>query len=214
MNTGSDKLKEKLKGLYAITDEHLITEADFKQKVTLALQGGSRIIQYRDKSNNSKKRFQQARSLRSICEQYHALCIINDDIDLSKAVNAHGVHLGKNDTSITKARQTLGENAIIGVSCYNNLSLAIDAEKNSADYVAFGAMFSSSTKPEAVKTNIDIISHAKQQLNIPVCAIGGITDKNIQQLIQQGVDMTAVISSLFAGNDVKELAGRLSKYFS
>ena len=210
----SQRHKNKLKGLYAITDEDLITEEDFRQKVELALQGGSRIIQYRDKSNDQKKRFQQASTLNSLCKQYHAVCIINDDIELARTVNADGVHLGKNDTLITQARQTLGKDAIIGISCYNDINLAITAEKNSADYVAFGAMFSSSTKPEAIKTNIEIISHAKQQLNIPVCAIGGITDKNIQQLIQQGADMTAVISSLFASNDIKESAHCLSKHFS
>jgi thiamine-phosphate pyrophosphorylase len=206
--------KDKLKGLYAITDEKLITRQGFSEAVELALQGGARIIQYRDKSNNPQKRFQQATILCSLCEQYQAVSIINDDIELAKAVNAHGVHLGKDDASLTKARQTLGDNAIIGISCYNNLPLAINAEKNTADYVAFGAMFSSSTKPEAIKTNIDIISNAKQQLSIPVCAIGGITDKNIQQLIQQGVDMTAVISSLFASNDIKDTADSLSKHFS
>jgi thiamine-phosphate pyrophosphorylase len=206
--------KDKLKGLYAITDEKLITRQGFSEAVELALQGGARIIQYRDKSNNPQKRFQQATILCSLCEQYQAVSIINDDIELAKAVNAHGVHLGKDDASLTKARQTLGDDAIIGISCYNNLPLAINAEKNTADYVAFGAMFSSSTKPEAIKTNIDIISNAKQQLSIPVCAIGGITDKNIQQLIQQGVDMTAVISSLFASNDIKDTADSLSKHFS
>ena len=206
--------KDKLKGLYAITDEKLITRQGFSEAVELALQGGARIIQYRDKSNNPQKRFQQATILCSLCEQYQAVSIINDDIELAKAVNAHGVHLGKDDASLTKARQTLGDNAIIGISCYNNLPLAINAEKNTADYVAFGAMFSSSTKPEAIKTNIDIISNAKRQLSIPVCAIGGITDKNIQQLIQQGVDMTAVISSLFASNDIKDTADSLSKHFS
>ncbi len=206
--------KDKLKGLYAITDEKLITRQGFSEAVELALQGGARIIQYRDKSNNPQKRFQQATILCSLCEQYQAVSIINDDIELAKAVNADGLHIGKDDISLAIARQTLGDDAIIGISCYNNLPLAINAEKNTADYVAFGAMFSSSTKPEAIKTNIDIISNAKQQLSIPVCAIGGITDKNIQQLIQQGVDMTAVISSLFASNDIKDTADSLSKHFS
>ncbi len=206
--------KDKLKGLYAITDEKLITRQGFSEAVELALQGGARIIQYRDKSNNPQKRFQQATILCSLCEQYQAVSIINDDIELAKAVNADGLHIGKDDISLAIARQTLGDKTIIGVSCYNDLSLAIKAEKNTADYVAFGAMFSSSTKPEAIKTNIDIISNAKRQLSIPVCAIGGITDKNIQQLIQQGVDMAAVISSLFASNDVKDTADSLSKHFS
>ncbi len=174
--------KDKLKGLYAITDEKLITKERFSETIELALQGGARIIQYRDKSNNPQKRFQQATILCSLCEQYQAVSIINDDIELAKAVNADGLHLGRNDISLSKARQILGDKTIIGISCYNNLSLAIKAEENTADYVAFGAMFSSPTKPQATVAGPDIISQAKQQLSIPVCSIGGITINNIHQI--------------------------------
>lgn len=205
--------KKKLQGLYAITDEKLITEEQFRQSVESALQGGVRIIQYRDKSNNLQKRLQQANTLRSLCELYQAICIINDDIELSKAVKAHGVHLGRNDVSITRARQMLGENAIIGVSCYNDLSLAAEAEKNKADYIAFGAMFSSPTKPSAIVAGPDMISKAKQQLSIPICTIGGITEKNIKQVLQQGADMTAIISGIFSSDDIKNSAKKLSQYF-
>jgi thiamine-phosphate pyrophosphorylase len=203
-----------LRGLYAITDDHLIPEERFSQAVELALQGGAKIIQYRDKSSNQQKRLQQASTLNALCKQYQAVCIINDDIELTKAVNADGVHLGKDDALISQARQQLGKNAIIGISCYNDLKLAIAAEKNSADYVAFGAMFSSPTKPDAVIAGPDIISRAKKQLSVPVCAIGGITDKNIHQLVQQQSDMAAVISSLFAADDIKQRAKLLSQHFS
>ncbi len=211
--------KDKLKGLYAITDENLISEKNFESVVEAALQGGARLIQYRDKSDNVQKRLLQAGTLRSLCEQYQAVCLINDDIELAKAVDAHGVHLGKDDVSINRARQRLGENAIIGVSCYNDLKLAITAEKNTADYVAFGAIFSSPTKPDAVVAGLDIISISQQQLSIPVCAIGGITNDNINQLIQHGADMTAVISCLFSANDIKpsiikKRAKSLSQHFS
>ncbi len=206
--------KEKLKGLYAITDENLIAEEAFSEAIESALLGGARIIQYRDKSTNQKKRLHQATVLRALCTQYQATCIINDDIELAKTVNADGVHLGKNDTELLNARQTLGDNAIIGISCYNDIGLAVSAEKNSADYVAFGAMFSSQTKPDAVTTTPNIISLAKQHLSIPVCAIGGITGDNIQQLIQHRTDMAAVISSLFAAGDIKNTANSLSQHFT
>ena len=205
--------KGKLKGLYAITDEKLITRQRFSEAVELALQGGARIIQYRDKSDNPQKRFQQASKLCTLCEQYQAVSIINDDIELTKAVNADGVHLGKADVSLTQARQILGDNAIIGISCYNDLTLAIEAEKNTANYVAFGAIFSSPTKPNANIAGLDIISKAKQQLSIPVCTIGGITNKNIQQIIQNGADMAAVINSLFSVDDIKHTAKELSGHF-
>ncbi len=216
------KSSQKLKGLYAITDEHLISEQDFDRKVEQALQGGAKIIQYRDKSNNTKKRQQQAHSLRQLCGKYNALCIINDDIQLAKTVNADGVHLGNNDDSLFSARETLGEDSIIGVSCYNDLSLAISAEKNGANYVAFGAIFPSSTKPNAPVAGLEIIAQAKEQLSLPICTIGGINHKNIQQVIQHGADMVAVISDIFAPADsassdepdsVKKSAQDLSHYF-
>jgi len=206
--------KNNLNGLYAITDQHLITEEDFSKSVEAALQGGTRVIQYRDKSDNQNKRQQQASLLRALCHQYHAICIINDDIELAKAVNAHGVHLGKNDLSLRHARQVLGENAIIGVSCYNDLDRAIAAENYNASYVAFGAIFSSSTKPDAKVAGLEIIAQAKQQLSIPVCTIGGITQENIQQVIQQGADMAAVISGIFSADDIKQSTTTLSEYFN
>jgi thiamine-phosphate pyrophosphorylase len=210
----SNAFKDRLKGLYAITDENLIADAHFSKAIEAALLGGARIIQYRDKSGNLQKRLQQASILRDLCTQHDATCIINDDIGLARAVNADGVHLGKDDTVLANARQELGEEAIIGISCYNDIGLALTAEKNSADYVAFGTMFSSPTKPDAVTAGPDTISQAKKQLNVPVCAIGGITEKNIHQLIQHKADMAAVISSLFAADDIKQRAQLLSHHFS
>ena len=206
--------KDQLTGLYAITDENLIPEKHFSRTIESALQGGARIIQYRDKSNDQQKRFQQATVLRLLCKQYRSICIINDDIELAKAVNADGVHLGKDDCSLIAAREALGEAAVIGVSCYNDLTLAISAQNNSADYAAFGAMFASATKPDAPVAGPGIIPQAKQQLAIPVCTIGGITQSNIQQLIQHGADMTAVISEIFSASDVKESTQNLNQHFA
>ncbi|NOQ89509.1 MAG: thiamine phosphate synthase [Gammaproteobacteria bacterium] len=205
--------EKRLKGLYAITDERLIDEQHFIQSVEYALQGGCRIIQYRDKSSKQNKRLQQAHALRSICNKHQAILIINDDVELASAVKADGVHLGKDDRAIQTAREQLGSDAIIGISCYNDLTLAIDAEKNSADYVAFGTMFSSPTKPDAANASPKIIIEAKQRINIPVCAIGGITKENIQQVTQSGADMAAVISDLFSSKDIKNTAITLSRHF-
>jgi len=206
--------KDLLKGLYAITDENLIPEQHFNQAIESALQGGAKIIQYRDKSNDQNKRLRQAKALRLLCRQYKSLCIINDDIELAKIVDADGVHLGKDDSSLAKAREALGDEAVIGVSCYNDLTLAINAEKDTADYVAFGAIFSSTTKPDATIASLDIISQAKRQLSIPVCTIGGITEDNLQQVVQHGADMSAVISSLFSSSDILQTASSLSKHFN
>lgn len=206
--------KNLLRGLYAITDESLMSESDFLFKSEQALLGGAKLIQYRDKSNDTKKRLRQASALKELCEQTNALLIINDDVELTNAVKAHGVHLGKNDVSINNARQQLGENAVIGVSCYDQLNLALAAEKAGANYVAFGAFFPSSTKPQAKKVNLELINTAKQQLHIPICAIGGITVNNANALIDQGADMTAVISDLFSSDDIQTTASHIARLFS
>ena len=203
-----------LRGLYAITDERLMTEADFLTKAESALLGGARLIQYRDKSSNIEKRFKQALALKKLCEQNNSLLIINDDIELANTVQADGVHLGKDDTSINQARQLLGEHSIIGVSCYDQLDLAVAAEKAGANYIAFGAFFPSPTKPQARTASLELLKTAKQQLHIPVCGIGGINVDNANTLIEQGADMTAVITDLFASSDIQTTASQIARLFS
>jgi len=150
----------KLRGLYAITDENLIPETTFAATIEKALSGGTAIIQYRDKSGSETKRLQQASALRSLCNEYRASLIINDDIALAKAVAADGVHLGEDDISIEQARLILGKNAIIGISCYNQLQLGARAQAAGADYVAFGAVFTSPTKPHARSASCELIRSA------------------------------------------------------
>ena len=191
-----------------------MTEANFLTKAESALLGGARLIQYRDKSSNIEKHFKQASALKKLCEQNNSLLIINDDIELANTVQADGVHLGKDDTSINQARQLLGEHSIIGVSCYDRLDLAIAAEKAGANYVAFGAFFPSPTKPQARTASLELLKTAKQQLHIPVCGIGGINIDNANTLIEQGADMTAVITDLFASSDIQTTASQIARLFS
>ena len=206
--------KYPLRGLYAITDEHLMTESEFLSKAEQALLGGAKIIQYRDKSTDTEKRLNQASALKKLCEKLSTLLIINDDIELANEVQAHGVHLGKDDASINKARQLLRADAIVGVSCYNQLDLALKAEKRGADYVAFGAFFTSATKPLAQTASLELLKTAKQQLHIPVCGIGGITTDNAKTLIEHGTDMTAIITDLFSSKDIQSTASQISRLFS
>lgn len=193
----------RLRGLYAITDQVLIPDATFSQRVEAALRGGARIVQYRDKRENDVLRQQLAAELVRLCREYGALSIINDDVELAAKVGADGVHIGKDDAAFTLARALLGQGAIIGVSCYNRLELALDAQKQGADYVAFGAFFPSKTKPEAVPASLDLLRAAKEQLNIPTCAIGGITHANAPTLVEAGADMVAVISDIFTASDIE-----------
>jgi thiamine-phosphate pyrophosphorylase len=205
--------KKHLQGLYAITDSTLISEEKFGDVVEQAIQGGARIIQYRDKSHDFVKRLAQAQILRNLCQQYAIPLIINDDIELAQRVNAEGVHLGKEDGDIDSARAVLGDSAIIGISCYNQWILAEKAEKNGADYIAFGRFFSSSTKPLAVQADIHLLIQAKQRFTIPLVAIGGITVENGKKLIEAGADCLAVIHGLFGQSNVKFAAERFSALF-
>lgn len=200
----------KLRGLYAITDEQLIPADGFVDAVRQALAGGARIIQYRDKSNDNAKRLLQASAIRELCNEHESLLIINDDIELAAKTAAHGVHLGLEDSSITDARQQLGEQAIIGVSCYNRFELAEQAKAQGADYIAFGAFYASPTKPDAVTADIDLLKQART-LELPICAIGGITSDNANPLIQAGADMLAVISNVFAAKDITQSTREFSQ---
>lgn len=202
----------RLQGVYAITDASLM-QHNFAQAVEDALKGGCSIIQYRDKSTDTDKRLLQTKIIRQLCNIYYALFIINDDIQLAIDSKADGVHLGKEDGDIAAAREQLGQNKIIGVSCYNQLALAIEAEQAGADYVAFGAFFNSTIKPDAINAPISLIAEAKQQIQLPICCIGGITISNASELITAGTDMIAVISELFASEDVKQSSQKLSGLF-
>jgi thiamine-phosphate pyrophosphorylase len=188
---------EKIRGIYAITPNQILDIKLIEQVITQYSIG---ILQYRHKTNNTEVKLNEAQQLRQLCSEHNTLFIINDDINLAQKVNADGVHLGKEDASIATARQHLGENAIIGVSCYNDLKLAQSAEQQGASYVAFGALFISSTKPGAPVCSLDIVTQAKQTLNIPIVGIGGIDFNNQQQAINAGCDSVAMINALFQSN--------------
>lgn len=183
------------RGLYAITQAEGKPIDILSSEVTAAIRGGAVVIQYRDKSSADK--LTMAFELVKICHQYDVPLIINDDIDLAVECKADGVHLGNNDESIIEAKQRLGNNAIIGISCYNSVERGLVAQKLGATYVAFGRFFPSSSKPLATPANIDTLQQAKKSLQIPIVAIGGILPKNGAQLLESGADLLAVISGLF-----------------
>ncbi|RDH81640.1 MAG: thiamine phosphate synthase [endosymbiont of Galathealinum brachiosum] len=194
-------MTKKLSGLYAITNETLMPENLFLSMAEAALTSGVSVLQYRDKSTNQKKRQYQASQLKLLCDQHSVTFIINDDINLAMQVDADGVHIGKNDQSIYETKNQLGKDKIIGVSCYNQMSLATDAIENGADYIAFGSFFGSSIKPEAPQANRELITTIKNQYSTPVCCIGGITTENHKPLLDAGTDMLAIISDIFSHTD-------------
>ncbi len=191
------------KTLYAITDSHLLAGNKLFTAVSAALKGGCKLVQYRDKSADHPHRLTEARDLLSLCNQYQAKLLINDDVELAKTIGAHGVHLGQGDTNPVAARLILGNHAIIGVTCHDSLALAHQAIKESANYIAFGRFFPSSTKPDARPAPISLISDARKTFsNMPIVVIGGITLDNGKQLLDAGADTLAVCHSLFSADDI------------
>ncbi len=189
------------RGLYAVTDSELSGTA-LVQYVAQAIQGGAVMIQYRDKSTDAGQRLWQANDLQMLCQSLRVPLIINDDIELAVQCRAAGVHLGKDDATIEQARALLGEQAIIGVSCYASLSLALAAQAAGADYVAFGSFFASPTKPDAVRADLELLRAARTELSIPIAAIGGITPDNGRALVDAGADLLAVVSGVFSAADI------------
>jgi thiamine-phosphate pyrophosphorylase len=192
----------RIHGLYAITPEC----ADAKKLVQMteaALRGGAAAIQYRQKHQSTASQLEQARALLDLCNAYQRLLIVNDDVELAKAIGATGVHLGRADDSILQARETLGKDRIIGMSCYNELDRAASALADGADYIAFGSVFPSSVKPDAVRAELQFVSHARKRFpHANIVAIGGITLQNAPLLIETGVDAVAVISDVFSASDI------------
>jgi thiamine-phosphate pyrophosphorylase len=145
--------------------------------------------------------------------QTGARLIINDHVELARAVDAHGVHVGAEDAGLQEARAALGPEKIVGVSCYNRLELARDAQAAGADYVAFGSFFPSSVKPHAVRAPVELLLQARRELHVPIVAIGGITLEGAPRLISAGADALAVISALFDAPDISKAALDFSALF-
>lgn len=204
----------RLAGLYAIADTQYLDDARLMPAVGEAIVGGARVVQYRDKRHAAADRVRQAGEIATLCRRQGVLFIVNDDVALAMQTHADGVHLGREDASLVQARERLGPDVMIGVSCYNDLARAEEAEKQGADYVAFGRFFPSHTKPHAVQASLDLLREAKKKLRIPIVAIGGITPENGASLIAAGADALAVIEGMFGQADVRAAAERYAKLFT
>ncbi len=204
---------DRIGGLYAIADRGLLGER-LVEAATLALRGGTRLLQYRDKQGPRIQRLELARRLLECCREHGVPLLINDDVDLAGEIGADGVHLGSADVTIARARERLGPRALIGRSCYDRLELALQAQQEGADYVAFGRFFPSRTKPGAVPCPISLLGEARQALSLPIVAIGGITPENGGRLIAAGADALAVIHGLFGQPDIEATASHFDRLFS
>jgi thiamine-phosphate pyrophosphorylase len=192
-----------LRGLYAVTPELADTEI-LLAKIAAALEGGACAIQYRNKTVSESQRIEQATAIARLQAARGALYIVNDDPALAARVGADGVHIGEDDASIASAREAIGPDRIVGVSCYGDFERARIAVEAGADYVAFGSFFPSSTKPGARRAAFELLQRA-QMLHVPIVAIGGIDATNARTLIDAGADAVAVISAVFAHDDPVEV---------
>lgn len=203
-----------LRGLYVITDGSLTPGDKMLPAVSAAIHGGARLVQYRDKASDRSARTYQARRLLQLCHDHEVPLIINDDVELAAALGADGVHLGEADMALNEARVQLGPRAIIGVSCYDSLERAVRAAHAGADYVAFGSFYASPSKPNAVRAPPSLLESARLTVNVPICAIGGITPETGAVLIKAGAHMLAVISGIFAQADITAAARRYTQLFT
>jgi len=202
------------RGLYAITDSILIPPERLAQTVEAAILGGAVLIQYRDKMASWKERLERAAMLVKICHRHGVPLIVNDDPKLTLETGADGVHLGRDDGPYEEARELLGPEAVIGISCYNVLDNALAAQAMGADYAAFGRFFPSKTKPQAVEVTPSLLREARHRLKVPIVAIGGISPENGGKLIEAGADFLAVIGGVFGQADVRQAAARYARLFS
>ena len=197
------------RGLYAVTPENL-AGGPLQVAVGAALDGGAVLVQYRAKA---RAEVETARALAGLCRERGVGLIVNDDPDLAAAAGADGVHLGRDDPDIDRARARLGEAAIIGVSCYDDLKRAAVMAEAGADYLAFGSVRPSPTKPDAVTCPPETLAAARE-LGRPVVAIGGITVENAGAVAAAGADLVAVISDLFGARDITARARRYAQLFT
>jgi thiamine-phosphate pyrophosphorylase len=194
------------RGLYAITDSDLLSRSQLPAAVREALLGGARTIQYREKSADRERRLEEALIIRELCREFGATFIVNDDVALAISTQADGVHIGLEDGRCRDVRRRAGDEPLIGVSCYDSLERAVEAQNAGADYVAFGSAYASATKPNAVRATLSLYRDAIARLEIAVVAIGGIDSTNGQILVDAGCRSLAVIRSLFGAPDIRRQA--------
>ena len=201
----------KLRGLYALTPD-ISDRGKLLDLVYAALDGGIAALQYRCKSLTPCHRLGEAKRYAALCRTKGVPFIVNDDLEFAMAAGADGVHLGRDDGDLAAARAKL-RGMLLGASCYDSLDAARAAVAAGADYVAFGSVFPSPTKPSAVRAPLSLFGAARQ-LGVPLVAIGGITLENAPRLLEAGADSLAVISDLFEAPDIAERARAYGKLFA
>lgn len=196
--------------LYLVTDRDVLKGRDLTKAVEDSILGGATIVQLREKNVTSREFYAIAEKIKAITDKYNVPLIINDRLDIALAVGACGVHIGQSDMPCIIARQVLGKDKIIGVSVHT-LEEALEAEKDGADYLGCGAVFSTSTKKDATNVSYDELKEIKARVKIPVVAIGGINEKNLAQLKYTNIDGVAIVSAILGKENIKEATENLKR---
>ncbi len=196
--------------LYAVTDRSWLGNGTLSNAVEAALRGGATMVQLREKSLTQADFLQEAKTLAALCARFQIPFLINDNLEIALACNADGVHVGQDDMAPQKARALLGPGKILGVSAHT-VDQALAAEKTGADYLGVGAVFSTATKQDAASVPLETVREICQAVSIPVVAIGGISADNILSLQNSGVVGAAIVSALFAAEDIFSAAQNLSR---
>jgi len=199
----SKQLNKKLQGLYIISDDSLTPKENLLNDIETVLRAGTSIIQLRDKISSDEEIEILVKNIEELCKKYNAIFVLNDRVELAIKLQCQGLHIGKSDYDrIDFIREHF--KGIIGVSCYDNVKFAKSMQDKNMDYVAFGSFFTSPTKPNSNVVSKQVLYEAKELLDIPVCAIGGITNENANELLESKTDMLAVISDIWTAKDVNK----------
>lgn len=194
--------------LYLVTDRDVLKGRDLKKAVEESILGGTTLVQLREKNVSSKEFYEIAKDIKSITDKYNVPLIINDRLDIALAIDAEGLHIGQKDLPASLVRKIIGEDKILGVSV-NNIEDALKAQRDGADYLGVGAIFPTKSKKDAENTSIQTLKEIKNVVNIPIVAIGGIKETNIQKLKGTNIDGVAVISAILGKEDIKKACENL-----
>ena len=194
--------------LYAVTDRSWVGNSTLYHQVEEALKGGATFVQLREKDLPEEEFYQEALEIQQLCRQYGVPFVLDDDVELAKRVNADGVHVGQSDMEAGNVRAILGEDKILGVSA-QTVEQAVLAQQRGADYLGVGAVFHTDSKADAKPVSYETLKAICQAVTIPVVAIGGIGQGNVKELAGSGICGVAVISAIFAAEDIREATARL-----
>ena len=196
------KCSKEMMRLYAVTDRMWTGRQTLMEQVEDALKGGVTCVQLREKELDEETFLQEAMEMKALCEKYHVPFFVNDNVDIAVKCKADGIHVGQEDMAAAKVRQKVGENMMIGVSVHS-VEEALEAVRNGADYLGVGAMFSTSTKTDADVLTTEVLRDICAAVDVPVVAIGGISKENMLELKGTGVDGVALVSAIFAAQDIE-----------